>query len=53
MLVVGTIAGCGGRVLMRYYDFVPDDNGTNSDLNEEEREAETSKLPQELIRPTL
>ena len=53
LLVVGTIAGCGGRVLMSYLDFAPEDCATDPDLKEEGSETETSKLPQDLIRPTF
>ena len=38
---------------MSYLDFAPEDCATDPDLKEEGSEAETSKLPQDLIRPTL
>lgn len=38
---------------MSYLDFVPEDCATGSEFKEEESEAEMSKLPQDLIRPTL
>ena len=38
---------------MSYLDFVHEDSTTDPNLKEEESEAETSKLPQDLIRPTL
>ena len=38
---------------MSYLDFAPEDCATDPDLKEEGSETETSKLPQDLIRPTL
>lgn len=53
LIAAGTIAGCGGGVLLRYLDLMPEECTTDPDLKEEKSESESSKLPRDLIRPTL
>lgn len=53
LIAAGTIAGCGGGVLLRYLDCIPEECTTDPDLKEEKSESESSKLPRDLIRPTF
>ena len=52
LLSVGTIAGCGGTVFLRYLELVPE-GGSSPSIPIYETSVTTSKLPVDLIRPTL
>lgn len=52
LLSVGTIAGCGGTVFLRYLELVPE-GGSTPFIPIYETSVTTSKLPVDLIRPTL
>ncbi|KAK8805063.1 hypothetical protein WA588_000009 [Blastocystis sp. NMH] len=52
LLSVGTIAGCGGTVFLRYLELVPEGGSTPS-IPIYETNVTTSKLPVDLIRPTF
>ncbi|CBK23845.2 uncharacterized protein [Blastocystis hominis] len=55
VIATGTMSGCGGGVLLRYYNLINEDFTVprRMSVTDDNIETHSQKLPQDLIRPTL